>query len=229
MSEITLYYTNGACSMSPHALLRHLGIPFKGIQMTGNPKAGGLEAADGSLPNAEYRKINPGGFVPTLVVDGEVITEQFAVVTMIALLSPNKEAGAELLGRDRLERVRVAQWMAWLSGSLHSVGYGAFLRPDRLIEGREDIEPAIKAKGLKTIESIYALIDEKLDGKTYAVGEHLTVVDFFLYVVWGWGIRFAGIDMRGKYTRYRKVLQRVGALDSVRKTVEKEGVKLYYE
>ncbi|KAI0449865.1 glutathione S-transferase [Xylaria acuta] len=229
MSRITLYYAKGACSLAPHALLCHIGIPFKAVEMRLREGDNGLEGIDGNLSNAEFRKINPAGYVPALVVDGEVITEQFAVMAMIALLSPDKEAGAALLGRDSPDRVRVTQWMAWLSDTLHSSGYGAFLHPQRFVEGNKDMYPAVKAKGMKTIEYSYDLIEKRLGDRTYAVGQHLTVVDIFLYVIWGWGGPLAGIDMKEKYPAYGKLVRRVEALDGVRKAIEEEGLKPRFE
>ncbi|KAI3317372.1 glutathione S-transferase [Xylariaceae sp. AK1471] len=229
MPQITLYHADGSCSWVPHALLRHLGIPFELIPMKLRPGDNGLEAADGSLSNAEFRKINPAGYVPVLVVDGEVITEQLAVLTMIVLLSPDKEAGEALLGRTPLERVRVTEWMVWLSDTPHSQGYGALLHPKRFVEDHEDMYPVVKAKGKKTIEYCYDIIEKMLDGRTYTVGEHLTVVDFFLYAIWGWGGRYAGIEMGERYPAYGKMLRRVEALDGVRKAMEEEKTKLYFE
>lgn len=230
MPQITLYHVNAACSFVPHALLHHLGIAFKAVEMKFRAGDNGLEAADGSLSNAEYRKINPAGYVPVLVVDGELVTEQFAVLTMIALLAGDKAAGEALLGgADPLARVRVVEWMAWLSDTLHSHGYGAFLHPQRFVEGRRDMYEVVKAKGLKTIEYSYALIEKRVADRTWAVGDHVTVVDFFLYVFWNWGGRLAGIDMGARYPAYGKLLRRVEAFEGVRKAMEEEGQKLYFE
>ncbi|KAI0908047.1 glutathione S-transferase [Ustulina deusta] len=229
MSQITLYYVNGACSLVPHILLCQLGIPFQSVPMKFRPGDNGLEAADGSLPNAEYRKVSPAGYVPVLVVDGEVITEQFAVLTMITLLPPDKAAGEAFLGRDSLDRVRVTEWMVWLSDTLHSQGYGAFLHPQRFVEDNTDMYPVVRAKGMKNIEYSYGIIEKRLRDRTYVVGEHLTLVDLFVYVLWGWGARLAHIEMEEKYPAYTKLVQRVEALHGVRKAVEEEGQSLHFE
>ncbi|KAI8631621.1 glutathione S-transferase [Xylariaceae sp. FL1651] len=228
MPQITLYHVNGTCSWVPHALLCHFGIPFESVAMRFRPGDNGLEAVDGSLSNAEYRKINPAGYVPVLVVDGEVITEQLAVSTMITLLSPDKEAGEALLGRTTLERVRVTEWMVWLSDTLHSQGFGAYLHPQRFVEGHTDMYPAVKAKGMKTIEYCYDIIEKRLDGRIYTVGQNPTVVDLFLYILWYWGDRLASIAMKETYPAYCKVLQRVESLDGVRKAMKEEGLELYF-
>ncbi|KAI0521707.1 glutathione S-transferase [Xylaria bambusicola] len=226
MPEITLYHYNGACSQVPHILLRHLDLPFKSVLMKMDET--GMVAADGSLSNAEYRKINPAAYVPVLTVDGEVVTEQFAILTMIALQSPDKTAKEGLLGHDSLEKVRVTEWMIWLSDTLHSSGYGAFLHPERYVEGNKDMYPAVKEKGRKTIDYSYDIIEKRLKERTYTIGEHLTVVDFFLYTLWAWGVRLVKIDMKATYPAYGKLVQRVEALRSVSETVKAEKQPLHF-
>ncbi|KAI0425084.1 glutathione S-transferase [Xylaria sp. FL1042] len=222
MPQVTFYHVNGACSLVPHILLCQLGIDFKSVPMKFREGDDGLESVDGTISKAEYRKINPAGYVPVLVVDGELVTEQIAVLTMILFLSPDKEAAEAYLGRDTLGRVRVAEWMAWLSDTPHSHGYGAFLHPQRFVEGHTDMYSVVKAKGMKTIEYSYDIIEKRLADRTYVVGEHLTVVDFFVYVLWGWGARLAKIDMKSKYPAYGKLVERVEALPAVRKAVKEE-------
>ncbi|KAI3334547.1 hypothetical protein F4824DRAFT_502068 [Ustulina deusta] len=151
MSQITLYYVNGACSLVPHILLCQLGIPFKSVPMKFRPGDNGLEAVDGSLSNAEYRKVN------------------------------------------------------------------------------KDMYPVVRAKGMKNIEYSYGIIEKRLRDRTYVVGEHLTLVDLFVYVLWGWGGRLAHIEMEEKYPAYTKLVQRVEALHGVRKAVEEEGQPLHFE
>ncbi|KAI0203343.1 glutathione S-transferase [Astrocystis sublimbata] len=231
MSQITLYYVKGGCSLSPHALLCHIGVPFQLVEMKWRADDDGLEAADGSFSKADYRKINPAGYVPALVVDGgEVITEHFAVVTMIALLSPDKAAGTALLGGDGMGRVRVTQWMAWLSDTLHSNGWGGFAHPKRYVEDRVDMYEVVKAKGWKTIEECHGIIEKRLGegGATYAVGGQMTVVDIFLYVLWGWAKLFAGVDLGDRYPNFEKLVRHMESLDFIRKAVEDEGLKLHF-
>src|SRR5690242_10564724 len=112
MPEYTLYLSNGSCALVPHALIRHLDIPAKTVQLKAGPD--GYEAADGSFTNAEYRAIHPSGYVPTFSVDKEVITEQPAILNYISSLVPNNQ----LLGSDALKRARVAEWLAWLAGKI---------------------------------------------------------------------------------------------------------------
>ncbi|KAJ4855619.1 hypothetical protein T069G_08987 [Trichoderma breve] len=115
MSTLALYRANGVSSFIPHVLLKELMIPFTSVIMQPGPN--GWEAADGSLNNTSYRNIHPQGYVPALQVDGVIITELPAIITYIASSSTGK---ANLLGNDKIERAKVAEWMAWLSGTVHA-------------------------------------------------------------------------------------------------------------
>ena len=62
-----LYYGPGACSLSPHIVLREAGLPFTAIKVDLRSKA-----MDGG---GDFRSINPKGYVPALQLDdGTVLT-----------------------------------------------------------------------------------------------------------------------------------------------------------
>ena len=63
-----LYYSPGACSLSPHIALKEAGIPHELVKVDLKTK---------TLANGErFDRVNPKGQVPALVLDsGEVITE----------------------------------------------------------------------------------------------------------------------------------------------------------
>ncbi|WP_322080284.1 glutathione S-transferase N-terminal domain-containing protein, partial [Burkholderia cenocepacia] len=68
-----LYYSPGACSLSPHIVLREMGLTFE------------LEKVDLQSKKTEsgsdFRSVNPNGYVPLLALDdGQVLTEGPAIV-----------------------------------------------------------------------------------------------------------------------------------------------------
>lgn len=217
--KLILYRRNGSCSMVSHILLTELNIPFTAIQMALGPD--GYEAADKSFTHAEYvRDVHPAGYVPALSVDGEVITENPAILRYIARLAPERQ----LVGSTAMQEARVDEWLNWLSGSLHGAGFGAFWRPARFIED-EKIFDAIQAKGYKTILMCFERIDKRVDGK-HAVGNDLTVVDVYLHTFYRWG-RLIGVDM-GRYPRYGEVARQAEKLESVKKIMAVEGQDLVF-
>ncbi|KAL3442981.1 hypothetical protein BJX65DRAFT_312283 [Aspergillus insuetus] len=219
--KIILYRKDGACSLVPHALLTHLRIPFTAIPMQSGPD--GLEAADGSLPHAEFRRINPTGYVPTLTVDGAVVTEMPAILTYIASLVPERNLLGSESAERALNRVRVTEWLAWLSGTLHNA-FAAIWRPYRFTDDAGAHE-SVARRGREVIDAGFARIEARLRGREWAVGEAgATVVDFHLYVFWRWGVR-AGIEMRELYPSFGRLVRRVEGLEGVKEAVAVEGLE----
>ncbi|KAF0331863.1 glutathione S-transferase GST-6.0 [Colletotrichum asianum] len=219
--NITLYRTNGACSLVPHSILTHFVVPFVAVEMEPTPDGtdgigGRYRAADGSLTHEEYRRINPTGYVPCLVVDETVITEMPAMLTYIASLVPDQN----LFGRTAVQRAKAYEWVCWLSGTLHSLGYAGILRPERFVHG-EEAKVEVVARAQEVIDECYARIDERLAGREVAVGEGLTVVDFNLYIFYRWGCK-AGTEMGRLYPNYERIARMVEGLDGVTKVVHVE-------
>lgn len=221
MARLTLYRVDKMCSFIPHCLLTELGIPFKAVVMKPGPE--GFEAADGSLSHADYLKIHPNGLVPALGVDDQVITEMPAVLTYIASLAPEKS----LLGDDIFQRGKSAEWMAWLSGSLHSTAFRMTFRPYKFTDDEAGYAK-IREKGQALVQEYFETIDNRLKGKTYPLGDHETVVDFNLVVFWYWA-REIGIPVAQKFPNYGELIKRMESKESVRSVAQIEGVKLAFE
>lgn len=226
--KITLYRTNGACSLVPHSILTHFAIPFRAVEMEPTPNGtegigGRYRAEDGSFTHEEYRRINPTGYVPCLVVDETVITEMPAVLTYIASLVPEQN----LFGRTAVQRAKAYEWVCWLSGTLHSLGYAGVLRPERFVHEEEAKAEGVK-KGQEVIDECCARIDERLAGSKFAVGDGLTVVEFDLYIFYRWGCQF-GTEMGRLYPNYERVARMVEGLDGVARVVHVEKQQLVFQ
>jgi len=139
--EIKLWYSPGACSLAPHVMLHEIRVPFDAVETS---------VAKGANQTDEFARINPKCRVPVLSLDDEVITEVPATATAIANLAPERH----LMGRTALDRVRVYEWMNWLSGTLHGQGFGGLWRPQRFSDDPEVFE-SIKAKAKKTISECF--------------------------------------------------------------------------
>src|SRR5664279_6266350 len=78
-NPMKLYYSPGACSLSPHIALLEAGLPYDLVKV--DLKAKKLENGD------DYLKINPKGQVPALALDsGELVTEGPVIVQMLSLI-----------------------------------------------------------------------------------------------------------------------------------------------
>lgn len=209
MTAIKLYATAGACSLAAHIILNELNIQYDAVV---------TELKDGITEDVV--RLNPKKKVPVLVIDGQVITENVAILTAIAQLAPERN----LLGATDLEKLRVYEYLAYLSGTLHGQAYGGFFRPGRYTDD-ESAFKSIQEKGKQTILECYEYIEAGLRG-VHAVGSELTVVDPYLYVFWRWGSMYSP-DMHTRFPKYAALVQELGKLESVQRTIKQEGVEGY--
>ena len=190
-------------------MLHEVGATFDIVKLSS--KAG--------LP-ADFVKLNPKKRVPVLVLgeenNQEVITEVPAILTAIAQRVPEKQ----LLGKTGLETVKVYEWMNYLSGTLHGQGFGGLWRPERFTDD-SSIYDSIRAKGRKTIEECFELIESKLK-HSHSVGGAFSVVDAYLYVFWRWGTEI-GVEME-RFRKYATVVRETAKRESVKVALGVEGI-----
>src|SRR5436309_15789658 len=105
-----LYYSPGACSLSPHIALLEAGLPYDLVKV--DLKAKKLENGD------DYLKVNPKGQVPALGLDnGELVTEGPVIVQMIA----DKVSAKNLApAAGSPERYRRQEWLNFTTTALHN-------------------------------------------------------------------------------------------------------------
>lgn len=250
MVKITFYRGDSSIAMTGHLVLAYLGAPYDSVHMvrmalanidpTKEALTGGYEAVDGSLPHEEYRKINPTGFVPALRIEEEgrstIITEVPAVVTYLASLAdtvPQATATGDpgpnhLLGRNALERAKVYEWLAWLSGTLHGIAFVEIFRPYRLVgDGEAAAAAALKKRGMEMLDECYARIEQRIRDGDLGIGGgkegYYTAVDFSLYVIWRAGALVLRVISEESHPHYAGLMRKVEALESTRKVLEVEG------
>lgn len=207
--SITLYYAPGACSLASHIVVEEVGVDYDTVR---------LNLAEGDQRRPEYLKINPRGRVPTLVVDGEVITENVGIITYFGGGYPQ----AGLWPRKTLDQARLLSTLAWFSNTVHPA-YGHVVRPERYADSdaaREDI----KARGRASFMSYLEEIEGLLEGRKWAVAEQYTVADPYLLVFYRWANR-AGLPV-SVLPRCTALVERLLARPAVKKVMADEGITL---
>lgn len=189
-----LYFSPGACSLSPHIVLRELGLEFELEQVdlaTKKTKAG-----------EDFLAVNPKGYVPALVLDdGQVLTEGPAIVQYLADLRP--EAGlAPKWGT--MERVRLQEWLTFIGTELHK-SYSALFNKRAPAEYKEIMKEVIGKR--------IAFVAGALETKPFLMGDTFTVADAYLYTVLSWS-RLVGID-HSPWPSVVAFLERVNARPAV--------------
>jgi glutathione S-transferase len=136
-----------------------------------------LDFSKGEHKNPEYLALNPNGAVPTLVDGDLVLTESRAIMQYLASKKP--ESG--LLPRDEAARADVTRWQFWDS-SHFSPQLGTFTF-EKLIKGMMGLGDPDLAKlneALTNFRRFAAVLNQRLEGRQYVVGNSLTLADLTL-------------------------------------------------
>jgi glutathione S-transferase len=172
-----LYFSPGACSLSPHVALREANLPFELVKVNLKTK----QTADGR----DFSKINPFGYVPALELDsGEVLTEGPAIVQYIADLAPVQKLAP---ANGTWERYKLQSWLGFINSEIHKT-LGGLFNPTLSVDAREATIAKFKAR-LDQLEGVLG------DGP-YLLGEDFSVADTYLYNVLGW-TKYFQIDLSG--------------------------------
>jgi glutathione S-transferase len=206
----TLYYSPGACSLAAHIALEELRVDY-GLEL--------VSIATRETLGARYRRINPKGRVPALTIEGEVriLTELPAILTYLALRHPD---GAIGFPRDPLGFARCQEWLGWLAGWVHGNGFSMMMLPDRFTDDTAQHGP-LKRRGLAIVTEAFAEIERLLDGRPFAVGDHYTMADPYLFVMFNWAKRY-GFEMRRDYPGWTSLVDRMKDRPAVQRVVARE-------
>jgi len=198
-----LYYSNGACSLSPHIVLRESGLPFTLVRAS--TKTHALD--DGT----DYYTINPKGSVPLLELDnGERLTEGPAIVQYIADQAPDKNLAP---ANGTFARYRVQEWLNFITSEIHKT-YSPLFRPNTPDEFKTIARDALKKK--------YEYVEGKLEGKNYLTGDAFCVADAYLFVVTTWAPH-VGLDLSA-FKNINAFMERMRARPAVQEALKAEGL-----
>jgi len=198
-----LYYSPGACSLSPHIALLEAGLPFEPVLVSTKSH----KLRDGE----DYYGINSKGYVPLLELDdGQRLSEGPAIVQYIADQAPASKLAP---ANGTFERYRLQEWLNFITSELHK-GFSPLFNP-AVPEESKAISRA------KLIER-FTWVDVQLAGKDYLMGDQFTVADGYLFTVANWG-GHVGVDLSGLPTlaAYRA---RVAARPAVHAAMQAEGL-----
>jgi glutathione S-transferase len=172
-----LYYSPGACSLSPHIALKESGLAFEAIAAPTKTH----QLADGT----DYYTINPLGYVPLLVLDdGTQLREGPAIVQYIADQVPAKQLAP---ANGTFERYKLQEWLNFIGTELHK-SFSPLFTPGM----PEEAKTIAKTRLLSRLQ----WVDGELANKTYLMGDTFTVADGYLFTVANWS-KHVGIDISG--------------------------------
>ena len=198
-----LYYSPGACSLSPHVVLREAGLDFELVLASTKTH----KLADGT----DYYAINPKGSVPLLELDnGERLSEGPVIVQYLADLAPASQLAP---ANGTMARYRLQEWLNFLTSEIHK-GFSPLFNPAT----PEDYKPLAKAR----LADRLRIVDAALEGKAYLMGDQFTVADAYLFTLTNWaqpvGLDISNLAQLGAYRA------RVAARPAVQAAMKAEGL-----
>lgn len=166
----TLHYSPGSASMLVHLLLLEIGAPHN------------LERVDltaGAQRDPAYLKLNPGGVVPTLIVDGAPVCETSALALLLAERHPEARLAPP---PGSPQRPAYLQWMQLLANGLQPA-FRLWFYP----EADEPEAQVVLTRARRTIEAMWDRLDAHLaTNGPHILGAELSVVDLYATMLMRW-------------------------------------------
>lgn len=198
-----LYYSPGACSLSPHIALHEAGLAYTPV--LASTKSHKLQ--DGT----DYYTINPLGYVPMLELDdGTRLREGPAIVQYIADQVPLKMLAPQ---NGSLQRYRLQEWLTFIGTEIHK-GFSPLFNPAT----PEEYKTMAREKVLQRLQ----WVDSQLADKQYLMGDQFTVADGYLFTVTNW-TKPTNLDISG-LAHLQAYMARVAARPAVQEAMKAEGL-----
>ena len=192
-----LFYTPGACSLSPHMALLELGLDHSLVKV--DPRTKKTETG------LDFLSINPKGYVPALEVEpGQVLTEGVAILQYLA---SKKGESAVFPKFGSLDYFRAVEWLVFISTEIYEGFMQVFAGPN----------PA----ALEKLQKRLTFLGEHLKDRAFLAGEAFSLPDGYLFTILRWADH-AKVDLApfGGLLAYR---DRVGARPSAQAAIKAEG------
>jgi glutathione S-transferase len=197
-----LYYSPGACSLSPHIALREAGlsVELKKVDLAAKTYEGG-----------DYLQINPKGYVPALELpSGEVLTEGPVIVQYIADQNPDSRLAPKA---GTLERYRLQEWLNFITSEIHKSFSPLFNKA-----ASDDWKAGVTA----TLSKRFDFLSSKLQSNKFLVGGQFTVADGYLFTTLNWS-RAVKLEL-GKWPVLVEYHARIAERPKVQEALKAEGL-----
>jgi glutathione S-transferase len=159
--------------------LRELDLPFDFVP---------VNLAKGEHRNPEFLRLNPAGKLPVLIDGDLVLTESAAIVMYLA----EKHPAGKLMPADLATRAQAYRWVLFAVTELeqplwrmakHTMLYPEEKRlPDEIVLAKEDFA------------AMAAVLEQHMDGRSFVVGDSMTVADCATAYVLDWADEVDQLD-----------------------------------
>ncbi|MGZ4981609.1 MAG: glutathione transferase GstA [Methylobacter sp.] len=198
-----LYYSKGACSLSPHITACEAELPIELVEVDLQSKR--------TNAGEDFRLINPNGYVPVLMFDdGKKLTEGPAIVQYLADQAPDKKL---VPAAGTFERYQLQQWLNFISTEIHKV-FGSLFNPAMPEEAKQ--------LATKLLTSRLETVAEHLSNRAFLLGDYFTVADAYLFVTLRWGT-YVNVDI-SRWPVLANYAAKISARPAIQKAMKEEGL-----
>jgi glutathione S-transferase len=201
--SMKLYYSPGACSLSPHIVASEAGlaIDLEKVNLAEHKTESGQD----------YMAVNPKGYVPALRLDdGSVLTEGPAIVQYLADQKPASGLAPAL---GTIDRYRLQEWLNFIATELHKSFSPLFNKAS---------SDDVKNRAKTSINKRLGYLNDRLASRQYLMGGNFTVADAYAFTIVNW-TNFVGIDLK-PYPNVGAYMGRIAARPKVQETLKAEGL-----
>jgi glutathione S-transferase len=135
-----------------------------------------IDLGRGDQLTREYVALNPNNKMPTLEDGDFVLWESNAILFYFAARYPERG----LWPSDTKAQADVLRWLVWEGAHWDAESWGmvTFEKNSKVVLGLGAPDPAFIARGEKNFDRFAAVLNHSLKGKTWLIGDQLTIADF---------------------------------------------------
>lgn len=171
MADLKLFVAPNTCARVPTIALEEAGATFE-TEL--------IRTAAGQQHTPEFLAMNPKGKVPTLLIDGEPLTENVAILTWIADAFPEANLMPKASG---LEKLKQTADLSFFSATVHPTVTRVAM-PIKFIPDKKASFESVRPLGMQDMDKIMKMIDARLEDGPWWYGDQWSIVDGYLYWVW---------------------------------------------
>jgi glutathione S-transferase len=201
-----LFYSPGACSLSPHIVLNELGLKCDLVK---------VDLATKKMATGDFNKINPKGYVPALMLDNdELLTEGVAIMQYLADQKPESKL---IPKAGTWDRYRAIEWLNYISTEVHK-NFSMLFHKEAVKDAAAKEE--LRAFVLKNLDKRLSFVSDALKSNQFLMGSQFTVADAYLFTILTWH-KWTGVDLT-KWPALMGYMERIQTRPSVMKAFEDE-------
>ena len=210
MASIILYTAPRTCAKVPLILLEEIGEAFE-TRIVNLPR--------GEHKAPAYRAINPKAKVPALEIDGNILTENAALVLYLHGRYPAAKLMPE--AEDLLARTVQLADLFFCGTTLHPLVTRMCIP---VFFAVPSVSADVQAKASEGLNEYFAIVEDRLSQGPWWYGDSWSAMDAYLYWIY-WRVCSCGFDPVN-FPRFADHARRMEARPAVRRAIAREAADL---